>query len=237
MTWQDQPLQLWNQLSVQKLTDIFTSTSPSIVSIKRDNGEIVAQALVTVFVTDFLKNFNVVRPMSVEQVVSCVKTIMDKYYYFKPEDFKYCFDNVLFGHYGQDGKVLDRIDTATILKWLTIHSNQRIEEAESFSEKNHEEIKSQKTLVVSEKILEVFKAAVPDVDKAIPIMRPMKPKRLMSPFELELVKHFDNFSELHKVAPVNQPGDIEPLIEYDGKKMNAPDYVRIMIGKTTGKTL
>lgn len=231
------PLQLWKTLSIQRIDDIFKSESPSIVAVKHDQGEIVAQAMVTVFLTDLLSNYNLIRPMSLEQTVSCVNTIMDKYYYWKPEDFKYCFDNVLFGRYGRDYKVFDRIDIATVLSWCELHDKDRMEKAMEINSKNHEDFKNQKSLVVNEKILDVFKKAIPVVDKYIPIMRPMKPKKEMSPFELELVKHFDAFDICHKQEPAEEPGDIDSMILIDGKKMNAPDYVRMMIEKTTGKVL
>lgn len=176
--------------------------------------------------------------MTVEQVASCVTIILDKYYYWKPEDFKYCFDKILFGKYGDKYRILDRIDTPTILNFLELHDMERTNEAQTTFDKRHEEIKrSCGGMEVHEKVLKAFKDAIPQVDVQTKILPPMKPRNQMSPFELELHKHFKNFEEYHKTSPANKPGDIEPMIEYEGKKMNAPTYVKIMIEKTTGKAL
>ncbi len=175
--------------------------------------------------------------MDKNQVPHCVNMIMKHFPLWKPEDFRYCFDRVLLGDYGKDGLVLDRMDTSTILKFMKIHDEQRMNEAQSISERNHEEIKRNGIMDIHPKIVDAFKAAIPENDLNTPLLPPLKPVNRMSPFELELHKHFKRFDELQKNFPANEPGDIEPMMMFEGKKVNAPVYVKIMIEKTTGKTL
>ena len=195
--------------------------------------------MVTVFLTDLLSNYNLIRPMSTEQTVSCVKTIISKYYYWKPEDFKYCFDNVLFGRYGKDYKVFDRIDIATVLSWCELHDNERMEKAMEINSKKHEDFKHQKSLVVNEKILDAFKSIKEKVDEKNPPQynRPFMPVKYMTPYEKELYKHFHDFDNWFKTYPKSKPDEIPQLIEIGGVIMNEQDYVRTMIEKTTGKVL
>lgn len=83
--------------------------------MKAELGDVHTKAILTLFIIDAIKFFNVGKSMSDEQVAQTIILIQDDYWMLKPEDFKLCFDNAKKGKYG---KVYDRIDGQVILEWL-----------------------------------------------------------------------------------------------------------------------
>ena len=71
---------------------------------------------------DFVDFFNVGTSIGAVQVAQTVDLIIDEYYFFKPDDFKLCFNRAKKGLYG---KVYDRIDGAVILEWLGRYEKER----------------------------------------------------------------------------------------------------------------
>lgn len=70
-------------------------------------------------------SFNVGKTMNQQQLVDAVKLISKTYYYLKPSELKYCFDNAKVGKYG---KLFDRIDVAVICDFIEQYLIERVNE-------------------------------------------------------------------------------------------------------------
>ena len=73
--------------------------------------------------------------MTDQQIAYCAEMIIEKYFYFKISEIRYVFRQAIMGSYGQ---LFDRLDTMTIMTWLTAYESERaIEiEAKRINEKN-----------------------------------------------------------------------------------------------------
>ena len=128
------------------MADCVTSASPSISLFKKQFGETAARAIVTIFVDNVCQFFNTVRVMSDAQMAQTVDLIIQEYHYFKPDDFKICFNKAMTNKYGAEGKVFDRIDGSVILSWLAIHAEQRVETAQYLSDQLHLQTKNDSSI-------------------------------------------------------------------------------------------
>lgn len=89
-------------------------------------------------------SFNISGGMEDWQVVDAVTLIAKDYHYFKPEDFKKCFENVKKGYYGAD-KLYNRIDCAVVYGWLNAYDTERTEEVERLRQQEGREHKQAAT--------------------------------------------------------------------------------------------
>jgi len=78
--------------------------------------------------------------MNAVQIARAADLILEKFYYFKIEDFKLCFENAKMGFYGQ---VFGRIDLQILFGWLTQYENERADAAELITQGEHNEIRSE----------------------------------------------------------------------------------------------
>ncbi len=104
---------------------MFNST-PSIVLFKKEIGEMGIKSLVTLALTDLVLSFNVGKTMNQSQIVFAVESILSDYYFLKPTELKYCFDNAKKGRYGN---LYDRIDLSVICEWIDSYLMERTDEA------------------------------------------------------------------------------------------------------------
>lgn len=108
---------------------------PGLVE-KYGKGKI--HSLLVVLLTDFVNSFNLIRPMTAEQVVVCAFEMIDSSYedYLSIEDFSLFFQGAKSAKYG---KVFDRLDQQTIFE---LFENYRQLRHESYLHEK-EEIESQ----------------------------------------------------------------------------------------------
>lgn len=97
---------------------------PQVSALKREMGEMVLNALLTLAVSDLVNSFNIGKTMNDEQIVFVVETIKTDYYFIRPDELKYCFNQAKKGRYGQ---IYDRIDCATICQWIDKYLVERLE--------------------------------------------------------------------------------------------------------------
>ena len=83
--------------------------------MNKEFGETHLRGFMVKVLNDLVDFFNVGKSIGAVQVAQTVDLIIDEYYFFKPDDFKLCFNRAKKGLYG---KVYDRIDGAVILEWL-----------------------------------------------------------------------------------------------------------------------
>lgn len=119
------------QLQVNTALDVLNSKSPSFAALihdYRDDGVIIARAILTIQIGDMLSFFSIGQTMSDRQVAMTVDLILKNYTTLKPDDIKLCFERAMIGAYG---KQYNRIDGAIIFEWLDqfiLEKNLEIEE-------------------------------------------------------------------------------------------------------------
>jgi len=110
------------QSAAQNVNDVFDSPSCSIAVMNKEFGETHLRGFMVKVLNDLIDFFNVGKSIGAVQVAQTVDLIIDEYYFFKPDDFKLCFNRAKKGLYG---KVYDRIDGAVILEWLGRYEKER----------------------------------------------------------------------------------------------------------------
>ena len=90
--------------------------------MNKEFGETHLRGFMVKVLNDLVDFFNVGKSIGAVQVAQTVDLIIDEYYFFKPDDFKLCFNRAKKGLYG---KVYDRIDGAVILEWLGRYEKER----------------------------------------------------------------------------------------------------------------
>ena len=120
--WGVLPMPYYNSLRPKTVNDVFDSPSCSIAVMNKEFGETHLRGFMVKVLNDLVDFFNVGKSIGAVQVAQTVDLIIDEYYFFKPDDFKLCFNRAKKGLYG---KVYDRIDGAVILEWLGRYEKER----------------------------------------------------------------------------------------------------------------
>lgn len=92
-----------------------------------------AKAILVMILTDTALFFNTGQNMNQDQIAQLTEIILEDYYYLKIDDLKLCFKNAMKGRYGQ----VFRIDGPVILSWLEKYQEERFNEADNVSYKQH----------------------------------------------------------------------------------------------------
>lgn len=89
-------------------------------------GKETIHGLLVVLLTDFANSFNLIRPITPDQIVMCAFEMIDTSYedYLSIEDFTLFFQGAKSAKYG---KVLDRLDQQTIFELFENYRQQRHE--------------------------------------------------------------------------------------------------------------
>lgn len=85
------------------------------ISFLRKENPDVLENIVSLLVDLLAIQFNVKDNFSGIQIVDCTLSIIEKYWYMRPEEVMYCFKQGKLGTYGP---VYNKLDTPTILTWL-----------------------------------------------------------------------------------------------------------------------
>jgi len=131
-------MQYYKAIQIKKFDDVFESLTPSLGGIKKELGDIVTKAILSIILIDLVKFFNIGKSMDDEQVAQTIEMIQDEFYMLKPEDLKLCFSNAKKGKYG---KVYDRLDGQIIIEWLTTYFNDRTSYSAEKSFQKHDKLK------------------------------------------------------------------------------------------------
>lgn len=112
----------YKALHPKTVNDVFQSPSCSIAVMNKNFGEMKLRAFMVNIIIDLVMFFNVGKTMKDTQAAQTADLIIEEFYFFKPDDFKLCFNRAKKGLYG---KVYDRIDGAVILEWLGRYEQER----------------------------------------------------------------------------------------------------------------
>lgn len=159
------------------------SSTPAVITIQKEHGELFLNALITDLLVDTVNYFSVGKSMGQAQVVETVKLLIETFPGWKLDDFVLCFKNAKRGFYG---KSYDRIDGQVIFKWCNDYNNDRMENAESLNRIKHENYKNDKRIVsFSPEILDALKKITADLSA-----------KKEGPSDLMLQKWFSQFNLL-----------------------------------------
>ncbi len=117
-----QPEKFYAELPVRTLTDIQNSSSPGLAEIRRDNGDIVAKAVVIIALDDLIEFYNVKNTFTDAQINQTATLILETFFWFKLDDFKLCFNRAKTGYYGA---AYNRLDGSVIFEWLNRYAEER----------------------------------------------------------------------------------------------------------------
>lgn len=108
--------------------------TPTIAKIKNEVSEGDIRALLTIAVAEVCNFFNVGKNMNDAQIALTVDLIIERFWYFKLEEIKYCFRRAMMHE-----KLFDRLDGNIILGWLQAYDAERTEEAMCLSDQESAE--------------------------------------------------------------------------------------------------
>ena len=106
-----------------------SAKTPTIAHIKNNVSLDDARALLSIAVCEVCDFFNVGKNMNDVQVAMTVDLIIERFWYFKLEEIKYCLHKAMMHE-----KVYDRLDGNIIIGWLSAYDAERTEEAMRISE-------------------------------------------------------------------------------------------------------
>ena len=104
-------------------------------------GKEQIHGLLIILLTDFANSFNLIRPMTADQIITCAFEMIETSYedYLSMEDFTLFFQGAKSGKYG---KVLDRMDQQTIFEMFEVYRQQRHEKYLRIKEEKESNYKS-----------------------------------------------------------------------------------------------
>lgn len=127
---------------VKSCKDAVFYENPSIAKIKKESGELKTNAMLSAILMDLVMSFNVGKTMNEHQIVQGVALLQQEYYFLKPSELKYCFNNAKLGRYGV---TYDRIDMPIIFGWIEKYMDERLNTVMEKNEHEHELIKNKGT--------------------------------------------------------------------------------------------
>lgn len=158
--------------------------------------------------------------MNENQVNFMVETIKQDYYYLKPEELKYCFDNAKKGRYGQ---LYDRLDAAIICEWIEKYLEERTQIAINLRE-NENKINNSGSIhpKYASKLKELFKEE--NINPVIP-----QEKREKTEHEILVQDILREFDSLYSNAPTIS--EAFRTIEYLGKRITVEQFLEIRLSE------
>lgn len=118
------------------MSDVKISNNPGLSAITKKYGRDVTKSILIFALVDLIEFFNVTNNFTDPQINSTADLIMEKFYWFKPEDFKLCFSRAKTGEYGQ---TYNRLDGSVIFEWLNKYEVERTEFFATIRPKEHEQ--------------------------------------------------------------------------------------------------
>lgn len=213
-------------------------SSPSIAVIKKNMGELPAKAFITIILADLVMSFNIGKTMNQAQIVQTVDYLQRDYYFLKPSELKYCFDNAKMGRYADKGKpaVYDAIDMSVIFGWIEKYLEERMGIIEFENEQRHEIIQKHGTeetnhiqnLMTDERFV-LNKQQQPESNTNTPkeILKPLEAGKL--PYHDIHQKWLKQFDKLRMNDKWIVPGTNERFIYRYGSEINIEGYFKIKL--------
>lgn len=120
-------LDSFKEKGVIKFKDLLSiPVKDRLPGLVEEYGKEKIHGLLIVLLTDFVNSFNLIRPMTADQIVTCAFDLIDTSYedYLSIEDFTLFFQGAKSAKYG---KILDRMDEQTVFELFENYRQQRHE--------------------------------------------------------------------------------------------------------------
>jgi len=126
-----------NPSSIDQILD-YKEILPSIGTIRHYRGDDAVEAFISEIISLIEKSLNLVRPITSEQIVICVRIVVSKYHFLTLADLKLIVNNGLTGMYG---RVFDRFDVGVFFEWVNKYVEDRLVVSESRHMREHDKVK------------------------------------------------------------------------------------------------
>lgn len=104
------------------------SPTPTLAKIKNEASLADARSMVALAICDLCSFLNVGKNMNDKQIARTADMIIERFWYFKVEELKFCFNRAM-----RTEKIFDRIDGNIILQWLEDYDVERTNVAADIS--------------------------------------------------------------------------------------------------------
>lgn len=212
-------MQYYGTLQIRTAKEAVNHLSPSLAKIKKEAGNIVSSAFLSSILIDLIISFNVGKTMNESQIVSTAQGIQEDYYFLKPSELKYCFDNGKKGRYGQ---LYDRIDQSIIFDWIEKYLEERIGicEQNNIEEQKKNRFTDEDCGFLLKNVKTILDKTTDQTDNKIKIPE----KRELTKSEIFVQQVFKEFDEIHRKTESDLHQTIR-MINYKGKYLTQSDFL------------
>lgn len=119
---------------------MIAAKTPTIADIKNNVSLTDVRALLSIAICEVCDFFNIGKNMNDVQIAMTVDLIIERFWYMKLEEIKYCFRRAMMRE-----KLFDRLDGNIIIGWLREYDAERTEEAIRASDQKETQQNNQPT--------------------------------------------------------------------------------------------
>lgn len=118
----------YNFPAVRTIQDALNNNAPSIITVKkqlqkRDGNSNMISDVLKLMVAKTVRAFNIARNIEPQQIIDCVETIEQEFYFLKLSEVHLILRDAKMGKYG---KLYERIDEPTIIGWFQDYVDKRV---------------------------------------------------------------------------------------------------------------
>lgn len=220
-------MQFYTSLEIRTAKEALFHPNRSLAKFQAENGDMALNAFLTHVLTDLVMFFNVGKTMNEAQIVELVRLIKVDYYFLRPSEIRYCFDNAKKGKYGA---LYDRIDGSIIIEWIEKYLEERLYVVMEERDRKHDEVKNE-TISFDPKVAEVIiKALNRKPAEVKPEINTSTLKKELSPLDLKLQGFFKEFDSIYRDKPIGEMGG-KRFIDYKGKILDQEEYAKIRLSE------
>ena len=149
------PTKINKAFPIKSISDVFLIPKEvhTIGQLSKQLGEESVKAYLELFIFDFIEFINPARNMTAKQISQTAELILEKHYVLKVPEIAYVFRLAKQSYFGQ---IYEGIDGLKILSWFDKYFQDRLDSAELFSEREHQNSKANK-LIDNSVIYEAYK--------------------------------------------------------------------------------
>ena len=201
----------------------FELNTPQLSILKKEAGDNVLRAFLVEALSDLIMFFNVGKTMNQQQLVQVVELITDNYYFLRPSELKYCFNQAKIGKYG---KLYDRIDGSIIFEWIEKYL---LEREEVIYQKN---IALQKqTTQENINVFESLSKLNIDLKQLVePVKNEVYKNNTPTDLDIKIQVILTEFDELYKQQDDGKLSGVR-FVKYKDKMMNIETYTNFRLNE------
>lgn len=196
------------------LNDAMDFTSPQISTLTH-RYPALSKTFITFALSDLVLFFNVGNTMNEAQLENTVDLLIEHYWYLRPPELKYCFNQIKLGKYGA---MYNRIDGAVIFECVEkflIERQEEIARRHVETKRLSDESAANALAVLKEKL---------KIDVKPKVFDEIKPREKTKE-ELVMDGFMRDFDKLFRDNPPEELGGIR-FVPYNGKQMDISTYLQ-----------